>query len=96
MAVMREETFGPILALMPFDDDDHALALANDSDYGLSAAVFSGDCARLEYLAAGLQAGAISLNDCALTAVLHEGEKQSFKRSGLGGCAAGNPPGRRT
>ena len=89
MQLMREETFGPILPLAPFDDDDEALALANDSEYGLSAAVFSGDPARLRRLAAGLLAGAVSFNDCALTAVLHEGEKQAFKRSGLGGSRMG-------
>ncbi len=89
MAVMREESFGPILPLMPFDDDAQALALANDSDYGLSAAVFSGDPARLAALASGVQAGALSLNDCALTAIMHEGEKQSFKRSGMGGSRMG-------
>ena len=89
MRVMREETFGPILPVMPFQDDAEAIRLANDSDYGLSAAVFCGDAERARRIAGQLEAGAVSINDAALTAVMHEGEKQSFKASGLGGSRMG-------
>lgn len=89
MKVMREETFGPILPVMPAADADEAVALANDSDFGLSAAVFSGNPAAARAIAARLMAGAVSINDAALTAIIHDAEKQSFKFSGLGGSRMG-------
>jgi acyl-CoA reductase-like NAD-dependent aldehyde dehydrogenase len=84
MRVMTEETFGPIIPIMPFEGDDQAVHLANDTIFGLSAAVFSGDEARALGIAARLDAGAISINDAALTAVIHEGEKNAFRFSGMG------------
>jgi aldehyde dehydrogenase (NAD+) len=74
---------------MPFPSVEEALYLANDSIYGLSAAVFAGS--EEEALAVGRQinAGAISINDAALTAMMHEGEKNAFKFSGLGGSRMG-------
>lgn len=89
MLVMREETFGPIVPVMAFDDEAHAIALANDTDYGLSAAVFTDDAERLRRVAAALEAGAVSGNDAGLTAFIHEGAKQAFKDSGLGGSRMG-------
>jgi succinate-semialdehyde dehydrogenase / glutarate-semialdehyde dehydrogenase len=90
MAVMREETFAAILPLMPFASDDEAVALANDSDFGLSGCVFSGDPERARRIAGQLQAGAISINDASLTALVHDAAKQSFKHSGLGGSRMGH------
>lgn len=90
MAVMREETFASVLPLAPFDDEDEAVALANGTEYGLSGAVFSGDRERALRVAGRLQAGAVSVNDCALTAAVHDGEKHSFKSSGLGGSRMGD------
>ncbi len=84
MRVMTDETFGPIVPIMPFTGDDQAVALANDTIYGLSAAVFSADEARALAIANRLHAGAISINDAALTAVIHEGEKNAFRFSGMG------------
>ena len=84
MAVMREETFGPIMPVMAFDTVDEAVALANFGDYGLSAAVFAGTVDQAEAVGRRLEAGAISLNDAALTAVFYEAAKQSFKTSGIG------------
>ena len=84
MRVMTEETFGPIIPIMPFTGDDQAVALANDTMFGLSAAVFSGREERALAIAARLHAGAISINDAALTAVIHEGEKNAFRFSGMG------------
>ncbi len=89
MRIMREETFGPILPCMPFTDEAEAVRLANDSDYGLSAAVFSADRERLERVAAALEAGAVSLNDASLTSLVHSAEKSSRKFSGLGGSRMG-------
>ncbi|MFM7531324.1 MAG: aldehyde dehydrogenase family protein [Rubrivivax sp.] len=89
MEVMREETFAAILPVMAFEDEDEAVRLANDSDYGLSGAVFSADTDRARRIAGRLQAGAISINDAALTAMVYDASKQSFKRSGLGGSRMG-------
>ncbi|CAG0965229.1 succinate-semialdehyde dehydrogenase / glutarate-semialdehyde dehydrogenase [Burkholderiales bacterium] len=89
MAIVREETFAAILAVLPFESEDEAIALANDSDYGLSAAVFAGDLDRAAALALRLDAGAVSINDASLTAVIHDAAKQSFKFSGLGGSRMG-------
>lgn len=89
MKVMREETFAAILPVARFDSEEQAIELANDSQYGLSAAVFSNDEEQAQRIAGHLQAGAISINDAALTAIMHEGEKQAFKHSGLGGSRMG-------
>jgi acyl-CoA reductase-like NAD-dependent aldehyde dehydrogenase len=84
MRVMSEETFGPILPVMAFDSEDEAVRLANDTEYGLSAAVIAGSLEEAETIARRIDAGAVSLNDAALTALFHEAEKESFKLSGLG------------
>jgi acyl-CoA reductase-like NAD-dependent aldehyde dehydrogenase len=90
MQVMREETFGPVVAVMAFNDEDEAVALANDTRYGLSAAVFCADSARLHRIASQLAAGAVSANDVGLTSFIHEGAKQAFNFSGLGGSRMGD------
>lgn len=89
MLVMREETFGPVLPVMSADGDDELVRLANDSNYGLSAAVFSSDPERAATIAARVRAGAVSINDAALTALIYDAEKQSFGDSGLGGSRMG-------
>ncbi len=88
MKVMTEETFGPIMPVMPFATVEEAVSLANDSIYGLSAAVFASEPEALE-IAQQIDAGAISINDAALTAIMHEGEKNAFKFSGMGGSRMG-------
>ncbi|QMS91401.1 aldehyde dehydrogenase family protein [Nostoc edaphicum CCNP1411] len=88
MKVMTEETFGPIMPVMPFGTVEEAVSLANDSIYGLSAAVFASEAEALE-IAQQIDAGAISINDAALTAIMHEGEKNAFKFSGMGGSRMG-------
>jgi acyl-CoA reductase-like NAD-dependent aldehyde dehydrogenase len=83
MRVMTDETFGPVIPVMAVADADEAVALANDTRYGLSAAVFAApDEARA--LAVRIQAGGVSLNAVCLTGLVPEGEKQAFKSSGLG------------
>ena len=89
MQVMTEETFGPILPVMKFQTVEEAIKLANDTDYGLSGAVFAGTLEEAESVAQHMDAGAISLNDAALTALFHEAEKNAFKSSGLGGSRMG-------
>ncbi|WP_324193024.1 aldehyde dehydrogenase family protein [Nocardia transvalensis] len=63
MSCMTEETFGPTLPVMKVADETEAVALANDSDYGLSASVWTGDKVRGERIARQLNAGAVNIND---------------------------------
>lgn len=84
MALLTEETFGPVLPVQPFDTVDQAVALANEGPYGLSASVIAGTLAEAEAVALRLEAGAVSLNDGALTALVSDAEKSSFGLSGLG------------
>jgi aldehyde dehydrogenase (NAD+) len=62
MRITREEIFGPVLVIMPFEDEDEAIALANDTPYGLAAYVQTGDAERAERVAAKLKAGAVHIN----------------------------------
>ncbi len=89
MKVMTEETFGPIMPVMPFSNVEEAIALANDTIYGLSAAVFAGSQAEALEVARHIDAGAININDAGLTAIMHEAEKNAFKFSGMGGSRMG-------
>jgi succinate-semialdehyde dehydrogenase/glutarate-semialdehyde dehydrogenase len=89
MKVMTEETFGPIMPVMSFSTIEEAINLANDSVYGLSAAVFAESAELAIEVASQLDVGAISINDAALTAIMYEGEKNAFKFSGLGGSRMG-------
>jgi acyl-CoA reductase-like NAD-dependent aldehyde dehydrogenase len=90
MAVMRDETFGPVLPVTVFDEVEEAIRLANDSNYGLSAAVLAGTAAEAEAVGARLEAGAISINDGALTSMVWDAENSSFKLSGLGPSRMGD------
>lgn len=89
MLLMREETFGPIMPLMPFATDDQAIALANDSDFGLSASVFGEEAHALE-VARSINAGAVGVNDASMTALIFDIEKQSFGQSGMGPSRMGD------
>ena len=89
MLIMREETFGPVITVSPFDSAEEAIALANESDYGLSAAVFAGAQAEAEAIAAKLEVGGVSINDASLTAAVNDVEKNSFRFSGMGGSRMG-------
>ena len=89
MKVMTEETFGPIMPVMTFATIEEAIQLANDTIYGLSAAVFAASEAEAIAVAKQLHVGAISINDAGLTALIHEAEKNSFKFSGMGGSRMG-------
>lgn len=88
MLIMREETFGPILPVMRVADAEEALALANDSPFGLSASIWGSEGKALA-LARRLNAGAVSINDASLAAILMDAEKNAFGVSGLGGLRMG-------
>ena len=89
MLVMKEETFGPLMPVMRFRDVDEAVSLANGTVYGLSGAVFAATNEVAMAVARRIEGGAMSINDAALTAVMHEGEKNSFRLSGIGGTRMG-------
>lgn len=89
MSIMKDETFGPVLPIIAFNDDKEAIELANDTIYGLSAAVFSRDIDHANEVAMQIEAGGISINDGSLTGLMHEAEKNSFKLSGLGASRMG-------
>jgi acyl-CoA reductase-like NAD-dependent aldehyde dehydrogenase len=64
MAIMREETFGPAVGIMPVASDEEAIRLMNDSEFGLTAAIFSADAQRAEALGDALATGTVFLNRC--------------------------------
>lgn len=84
MALMREETFGPVLPVTPFDTVEEAIALANSGEFGLSASVLAGTAEEAECVAVRLNAGGVSINDGSLTGLVWEVEKSSFGASGVG------------
>jgi len=81
MTVVREEIFGPVIVLVPFDDEDDAIKIANDSDYGLYDYVFSEDTGRAFSIAQQLEAGHVGINTAQRN---HEAPFGGFKMSGVG------------
>jgi len=82
MRVVREEIFGPVAAIMPFETEEEVLRLANDTTYGLAAGVWTTNLARAHSLGKRLQAGMVGLN-CQLT-FDHNVPFGGYKQSGLG------------
>jgi succinate-semialdehyde dehydrogenase/glutarate-semialdehyde dehydrogenase len=84
MRVMRQETFGPLLPVMAFDTDDEAVQLANDSEYGLAASVWTKDRSRAEAIAKQIQAGTVMINDAIACFGISEAPHGGVKASGIG------------
>lgn len=81
MAIAREEFFGPVVTVIPFDDDEQGLALANDSDYGLNSYVFTADVERAFRVARRIRSGGVAINTVGRNM---EAPFGGFKKSGVG------------
>jgi acyl-CoA reductase-like NAD-dependent aldehyde dehydrogenase len=84
MRIMREETFGPVLPVMAFDTDEEAVGLANDSEYGLAASVWTRDRKRGERMGRRIQAGTVMVNDVLSCYGISEAPHGGVKSSGIG------------
>jgi acyl-CoA reductase-like NAD-dependent aldehyde dehydrogenase len=84
MRIMREEIFGPVLAVMVVDTEDEAVALANDSEYGLGASVWTADRSKGERFADELQAGMVWINDHLFSHGACQCSWGGVKQSGIG------------
>jgi acyl-CoA reductase-like NAD-dependent aldehyde dehydrogenase len=80
--VWREEVFGPVVAVLPFDDEADAVAMANDTDYGLSGSIWTRDVGRALRVARAVESGNLSVNSH--SSVRYSTPFGGFKRSGLG------------
>lgn len=83
MEIVREEVFGPVLCVVPCDDMDHALALANDHQFGLASVLYSNDYRLIMRFANAIEAGELYINRT--PADPYQGYHAGWKRSGLGG-----------
>jgi aldehyde dehydrogenase (NAD+) len=81
MTIAQEEIFGPVVAVIPFDDVEDAICIANDSEYGLSGSVWSADAGKALDIAKQIRTGTISINGFTLDFSCPFG---GFKSSGMG------------
>ena len=81
MRSSREEIFGPVVSVIPYDDEDEAVRLANDSDFGLSAGVFTADVARGVEIAGRIRSGTVGVNNLGFNMAFPFG---GYKESGIG------------
>ncbi|MFV0384739.1 aldehyde dehydrogenase family protein [Paracoccus sp. (in: a-proteobacteria)] len=84
LSVVRDEQFGPTLPVLPFDTEDQAVAMANDSDFGLCSSVWSPDLDRARAIARRLEAGYTYINNHGAAAQDGRGPFGGFKHSGIG------------
>lgn len=84
MDILTEETFGPIMPIIPFKDEEEAIRLANDSVYGLNASVWSNDIERANAIAKKLVSGAVIINDVIISVANHHLPFGGAKQSGIG------------
>ena len=81
MEIAREEIFGPVLAIIPYDTEEDAVRIANDSIYGLAGGVWSGDSARANAVARRLRTGQVEVNGAGFNPTAPFG---GYKQSGIG------------
>ncbi|MGW4879783.1 aldehyde dehydrogenase [Streptomyces sp. NPDC004262] len=81
MRIAREEIFGPVLVVIPYEDEDEAVRIANDSEYGLSGGVWSADEAHALEVARRLRTGTVTVNGAAIS---FDGPFGGYKASGIG------------
>jgi len=84
MSIMQVETFGPVLSVAPFTSDEEAIRLANDSEFGLAASVWTRDRQRGEDLARHIAAGTVMVNDTISCFGISEAPHGGLKASGMG------------
>jgi acyl-CoA reductase-like NAD-dependent aldehyde dehydrogenase len=84
MICMQEETFGPTLPIMKVADEDEALRLANDSEYGLSSSLFTKDPARADRVSRRIEAGSVAINNALIATFQFPLPMGGWKQSGLG------------
>jgi len=82
MRIAQEEIFGPVLTIIPFDDEDEVLRLVNDTPYGLSGSIWTRDIGRALRVARGVKTGVLSINSS--RSVHQEAPFGGYKRSGIG------------
>jgi len=82
MRIIREEVFGPVLTIERFSTEEEAIALGNDTTYGLAGAVWTADASRAQRVAARLRHGTVWIND--YNTYLPQAERGGFKQSGIG------------
>ena len=81
MTIAQEEIFGPVLTILPYDDEDDAVRIANDSSYGLAGGVWSGDVDRAKQIARRIRTGQLEINGGAFNVMAPFG---GYKQSGYG------------
>lgn len=84
MKIMKEETFGPEISIMEFNSEEEAISLANASEYGLAASIWTSDMRKAKSIANKLQVGSVNINDVVANYMISDLPFGGFKNSGIG------------